>query len=550
MTVPRPEQDDPLALSQLQNIIDVSSDCIKVLDLDARLLSMNAGGMTTMEIDDFGRCQHHLWPTFWEGEARLQIERALVAARAGETSMFEGPAKTFAGTPRWWEVRISPIHDQRGTVTKLLAISRDITARKTAELQLQESETRLRAQAEMLSLQATQNEQALNAFVRFTTHVASGTDLELLATAASDVLREVIGGAMSGFYLLQGDRAYPLMFSSNTPPAVQALRRPGLPLEYPLIVQALEQQQTAFAEHDQARQQSVGHASALSITPYFRQGQPYALFATGIDRSNWSLQERAIIKSVGDGLGLALDRAEQARQLTAQRDMLQAANEELEAFSYSVSHDLRTPVRHIVSFGNLLRRSLPEVLDEKTQRYFDVVETAAVNLNQLIDGMLDLSRTSRQPLKVERVDLGRLMDAARSEVTAAEPARRITWQVAELPVVTGDTGLLRRVISALLSNAAKYTRSREEALIEVWAEDRAQTWAVFVRDNGVGFDPRYKGKLFTVFQRLHRQEDFEGAGVGLANARRIVARHGGLMTADGQVDQGATFSFVLPKAGA
>ena len=273
MTAPGPDQEGELASSQLQNIIDVSTDCIKVLDLDAHLLSMNVGGMVTMEIDDFSLCQHQRWPTFWQGEARLQIERALEAARAGEASTFEGPAQTFAGTPKWWEVRISPIRDQGGSVTRLLAISRDITARKTAELKLQESEALLRTQAELLGLQATHNEQALFAFVRFTTNVASSTDFGSLATAASDVLREVISGAMSGFYLLQGDKAYPLMFSSNTPAVVQALRRPGLPLDSPLIMQALEQGKTVFAEHDQARQQSVGYASALSITPYFRQGQ-------------------------------------------------------------------------------------------------------------------------------------------------------------------------------------------------------------------------------------------------------------------------------------
>ncbi len=126
--------------------------------------------------------------------------------------------------------------------------------------------------------------------------------------------------------------------------------------------------------------------------------------------------------------------------------------------------------------------------------------------------------------------------------------RRISWRVAELPIITADAELLRRVIVALLSNAVKYTKTREEARIEVWAEDRGQAWAVFVRDNGVGFDPRYQEKLFSMFQRLHRQEDFEGAGVGLANARRIVARHGGLMTAESQVDQGATFGFTLPKS--
>ena len=254
-----------------------------------------------------------------------------------------------------------------------------------------------------------------------------------------------------------------------------------------------------------------------------------------------------MLETTARSLGLALERAEQARQLTAQRDLLKANNEELEAFTYSVSHDLRTPVRHIVSFRGLLRRSLPEPISDKAQRYLNVVETAALNLNQLIDGMLDLTRTSRQPLKAEQVHLGWLLDAARQDVMSAEPSRQITWQVAPMPTVVGDIALLRRVLVALLSNAVKYTRTRERAVIEVWAENGGQTWAVFVRDNGVGFDPRYQDKLFSMFQRLHRQEEFEGAAMSLANARRIINRHGGIVTAVGQVDQGATFSFSLPK---
>ncbi len=556
MSDPSSAQQHQLDQRLLQIILDASTDCIKVLDLGAHLLSMNAGGIATMEIEDFSVCQHVFWPTFWEGEARAQVEAALEAARRGQTSTFEGPARTFAGTSKWWEIRVSPIRDQTGAVTQLLAISRDVTVRKTAELQLQASEQRLRERADTLGLQVSQNERALAAFVYFTTEVASSTDLEELATAASDGLRDVISGAMSGFYLIQGGKAFPLMFSSNTPPEVRALRRQGLSLQTPLIVEALLQQQVAFAEHEQGRRQSVGYASALSVTPYYREGRPYALFASGINRPSWTPQEKAVIGSVGRGLGLALERSEQARVLTAQRDLLeartqalQAANEELEAFTYSVSHDLRTPVRHIVSFGSLLRRSLPEPLSEKAARYFGVVEDAALQLNRLIDGMLDLSRTSRQVINLEAVDLGRLVEAVRREVLLDAPQREVSWRVAGLPLVMGDAGLLRQVIAAVLGNAVKYTRTRKQALIEVWAEERGQSWAVFVRDNGVGFDPRYQDKLFSLFQRLHRQEDFEGAGVSLANARRIVGRHGGVMTAVGQVDVGATFSFILPKAG-
>ena len=292
----------------------------------------------------------------------------------------------------------------------------------------------------------------------------------------------------------------------------------------------------------------VSHVNAVATLPVLVRAEVLGVLNVPLfETRQWSAADRAVLETTARSLGLALERAEQARQLTAQRDLLKANNEELEAFTYSVSHDLRTPVRHIVSFGGLLRRSLPEPISDNAQRYLNVMETAALNLNQLIDGMLDLTRTSRQPLKAEQVDLGWLLDAARQDVTSAEPSRQITWQVAPMPTVVGDIALLRRVLVALLSNAVKYTRIRERAVIEAWAEDRGQTWAVFVRDNGVGFDPRYQDKLFLMFQRLHRQEEFEGAAMSLANARRIINRHGGIVTAVGQVDQGATFSFSLPK---
>jgi light-regulated signal transduction histidine kinase (bacteriophytochrome) len=255
-----------------------------------------------------------------------------------------------------------------------------------------------------------------------------------------------------------------------------------------------------------------------------------------------------VLRTAVHSLGLALERAEQARQLTAQRDLLQASNEELEAFTYSVSHDLQTPVRHIISFGNLLRRSLPEPRNVKTERYLGIISTAADTLNTLINGMLDVSRTARRPLKAEQVELNRLFQAARQAVGIAQSHRQIDWRLSPLPTVRGDVELLRRVITALVDNAVKYTRDREWARIEVWAEDRGASWAVQVRDNGVGFNPQYRDKLFSMFQRLHRPEEFEGAAVSLANARRIVTRHGGTMTAEGQAGVGATFGFVLPKA--
>ncbi len=312
---PLPTPDPTLDLTDLQAIIDSSADCIKVLDLDARVLSMNAGGMETMEITDFSVCRHLLWPTFWKGEARVQVEQALDAARSGQTATFEGPANTFAGTPKWWEVRVSPLRSPDGTVTRLLASSRDITARKVAEQQLVVAQHQLRNHAQILEVLVEQRERALEAFVRFTTQVASSTDLHDIAMAASDTIRDAVGGATSGFYLVKGERAYPLVFSSNTPPAVRVARHAGVALDMPLVADALAQRGTAFVGGEDGRLQSVGYASALSITAYHHGDQPYALFATGTPRPEWTAQEQAIIESVGRGLSLALERELQARQL-------------------------------------------------------------------------------------------------------------------------------------------------------------------------------------------------------------------------------------------
>ena len=226
---------------------------------------------------------------------------------------------------------------------------------------------------------------------------------------------------------------------------------------------------------------------------------------------------------------------------------LKEANEELEAFAYSVSHDLRTPLRHVAGFSQLLRRQLGDTLDVKAARYLGVMEDAVGRMDRLLEAMLNLSRTAQESLQAVPVNLGRLVEEARGELADEAARRPVEWQVGPLPQVMGDPAMLRQVMVNLLSNALKYTARQERAVIEVWAEDRGTSWALFVRDNGVGFDPRYADKLFGVFQRLHRQDDFEGTGVGLANVRRIITRHGGEVSATGEPGEGATFGFTLPK---
>jgi light-regulated signal transduction histidine kinase (bacteriophytochrome) len=227
---------------------------------------------------------------------------------------------------------------------------------------------------------------------------------------------------------------------------------------------------------------------------------------------------------------------------------LEAANKELEAFAYSVSHDLRAPLRHIDGFVRLLGDRLEDAADEKTRHYMAVITESARRMGRLIDDLLSFSRMGRAEVAQEPVELCGVVREVIQELSPETAGRAVQWRVAELPAVTGDRALLQAVFVNLLANALKFTRPRKNAEIEIgWELDELDEIVVFVRDNGVGFDPAYAGKLFGVFQRLHRTEEFEGTGIGLANVRRIIARHGGRTWAEGQVDQGATFYFSLPR---
>ena len=226
---------------------------------------------------------------------------------------------------------------------------------------------------------------------------------------------------------------------------------------------------------------------------------------------------------------------------------LAALNQELEAFSYSVSHDLRSPLRHITGFAALLEERARPVLDGQAQRHLTTIKDAASRMGRLIDDLLAFSKMGRANLSRRDVDLNAMIADVRRELDASLDRREVRWTVHPLPNVIGDTAMLRLVVMNLLSNAVKYTRTREHPEIEVGTVAGEPGEAViFVRDNGVGFDMQYAHKLFGVFQRLHRTEEFEGTGIGLANVRRIVHRHGGRVWADAAVNNGATFYVALP----
>ena len=226
---------------------------------------------------------------------------------------------------------------------------------------------------------------------------------------------------------------------------------------------------------------------------------------------------------------------------------LTAVNEELEAFSYSVSHDLRAPLRHISGFTDLLERSPGAELEPGRKRFLKLISESAVKMGDLIDSLLVFSRMGRAEMLHSRVDLNAIVRAAMREVIQGDPARQVSWKIDQLPEVPGDSKMLQLVFTNLLSNAFKYSRTREHASIEVGSTDGTPgEVVVFIRDNGVGFDMAYADRLFGVFQRLHRAEEFEGTGIGLANVQRIVLRHGGRVWAEAEPEKGATFFVALP----
>ena len=253
-----------------------------------------------------------------------------------------------------------------------------------------------------------------------------------------------------------------------------------------------------------------------------------------------------VLSGLGYG-GVKLARA-MAETTQANADLLQSSKE-LEGFAYSVSHDLRAPLRHLDGFLTLLAKRCYQTLDDQGKHYIDCTLGASQRMGQLIDDLLQFSRLGRREIHKSQIDLNAVIREIRRELEPESDGRRIVWQVEDLPPAEADPTMLRQVLENLIANALKFTRKREVAEISIGTMREQDGQRVFfVRDNGAGFDMHYYDKLFQVFQRLHGEDEFEGTGIGLANVRRIVERHGGRVWAEGEVDKGATFYFSVPQA--
>lgn len=311
------------------------------------------------------------------------------------------------------------------------------------------------------------------------------------------------------------------------------------------------------ASHPDTVAKPAGHPPLNSFlgVPLRYVGGVTGMIALANKESGYTLADQQDVEALSVAFVEALNRRraeKKINELNAELghhlQQVEAANKELEAFSYSVSHDLRAPLRHITGFVELLNERDLSTLDDKSRHYLQVISDSARKMGVLIDDLLAFSRMGRAEMMKTRVDLGSLVRETIAELEQEAANRTITWEIESLPMVVGDAAMLRQVLANLIANALKFTCQRPDARIEIGSvSEHPDETLFYVRDNGVGFDMKYVDKLFGLFQRLHDPQEFEGTGVGLANVQRIILRHGGRIWAESAPDNGAVFWFSLPN---
>jgi PAS domain S-box-containing protein len=442
-------------------------------------------------------------------ERRILNEAFQRACEQGESYDLELPFTTCMGKPLWIRTTAQPVYEN-GKVVRIIGNLLDITERKRSEDVVQISSERLQLATRVACIGIWDWDVAKNELVwDDSMYQLYGIQREDFSGAYDAWIRTVhpddkahTDGEIQA--ALRGEREYA--------PEFRIIRPDG----------------------------SIRYIKADSRTIKDQEGKPLRMIGTNIDITEHKRAEEKIRQ-------LNQDLEQRVTKRTVQ---LEISNKELEAFAYSVSHDLRAPLRHIDGFLDMLNARIGATLDAKSLHYMDIISDSAKRMGTLIDDLLAFSRTARCEMTTTNVDLRALIQEIIQDIAPEIQGRSIDWRIGDLPVVTGDRAMLRIALVNLISNAVKFTQKREKADIEIGCLPESESdVTVFVRDNGAGFDMRYVDKLFGVFQRLHRMEDFEGTGIGLANVHRIISRHGGKTWAEGKIDGGATFYFSLPRCG-
>jgi PAS domain S-box-containing protein len=420
-------------------------------------------------------------------------EKELLSATAHGRFEDEGWRVRKDGTQFWASVVITAVRDEHGRLLGFAKVTRDMTGQKQAE-QMREERDR---------------------FFELSRDLICIADFDGYFKTVNPAWQRTLGLSHEELFSQPFIEFVHPADRTNTLAEVERLRRGGETVYF----------ENRYRAHD-------GSYHWLAWNSYSDRNRKL-IYANARDITEQKLAEQKI-HSLND-------------ELTFKTIALETANKELEAFSYSVSHDLRAPLRHVHGFVDLLTKQSADKLDERGRRYLKIIADSAHQMGALIDDLLVFSRMSRADLRLSKVAMDSLVHEAIDAMQMETAGRRIVWKVSPLPEVEADASMLRQVWVNLIANAVKYSRPRNPAEIEIGCNLTDGEFIFYVKDNGVGFDMEYSDKLFGVFQRLHRSDEFEGTGIGLANVRRIVSRHGGRAWAEGKVDAGAIFYFSLLK---
>ena len=497
----------------------VKDFAIYMIDPEGRVLSWNAGatrikGYTSEEIigQDFSRFYTAEDQT--GGKPKQELQEALAKGRFEDQEIrVRKDGSTF-----WAYVVITPMYDDTGVLRGYSKVARDITERRLAEESIRETRQALEAQTLMLqSVLDSMAEGLVAADEQGKFLIWNRAAERIMGYGSADVSAQE-WPAHYGTYLPDGVTPFP----SEQLPLVRAIHGEACTAEI-------------FVRNPKVAQGAWIEVSGGPLKG--KDGTVHGGVVAFRDVTQRKTDEREIRK-LNDEL---------ERRVVERTSQLQAANQELEAFTYSVSHDLRAPLRHIAGFSKMLMEEYGTTLQQGGQHYLQRIQEGTSRMGMLVDDLLNLARIGRHELRLQVTGLDSIVKDVIADLTPDTEGRAVQWRVSSLPYIEGDPALLKVVFQNLLSNALKYSRPRAPAVIEVGRDEIEGQAVVFVRDNGVGFNMKYADKLFGVFQRLHRSEDFEGTGVGLATVQRIVQKHGGRIWAEAELDKGATFYFSLSR---
>jgi len=444
------------------------------------------------------------------------VRNISAALRDGQSIRTELTNYTKSGEPYWVQLQITPIRNAAGEIEQYVSVQTDASDRRRAELEIRALNTGLEKRVQKRALQLAQFKSALDRHGLVVISDAHG-----VITYVNDRVCELSGFTreelIGGTHRLLNSGHHPASFFDELWTTIRA-------------------GQVWHGEICNRTRQGAPLWVDTTIVPFLNEaGVPDQFISIQTDVTERRIAEERVTQLY--------------HEVEASGVQLRAANSELESFAYSVSHDLRAPLRHIHGYLDMLRRATAGQLSEKAERYVQTAANASVQMGRLIDDLLAFSRMGQAEMHLARVDLDGLVHEVVAEF-AAEGGGSVQWEIAPLPTVAGDVAMLRQVLVNLIGNAVKYSAKRDVPRVAIGPAGVEDGRLVFaVRDNGAGFDMAYSDKLFGVFQRLHHENEFEGTGIGLAIVRRILQRHDGRIWAEAAPDQGATFYFTLALAG-